>query len=344
LGANDPNLETVTQIEKSADRAASLTSQLLAFSRKQVFKPKLLSLTAVIEDMTHLLQRLIGENIHLITRPGVALGCIRADPGQIEQVILNLALNARDAMPQGGVLQITAENVDLEDRLDGFSTEFIPGPSVLLTVSDTGCGMTPDQKSHLFEPFFTTKETGKGTGLGLSIVYGVVKQSGGEIVCSSELGSGSTFQIYLPRIDAPPDSPTPPPRAPDQTENGETILLVEDGEIVRAMLTEVLQAQGYAVLQAVDGAEAARIAAAHSGRIDLLITDLIMPKLGGRNLADLLLVSCPKLRVLFISGYTDDEVIRGGRTSAASDFLQKPFRPEVLLSKVRQMLDSNVKK
>ena len=332
--------DTVEQIEKAAERAAALTGQLLAFSRKQVLKPRIFSLNGVVTDMQKLLQRLIGENIELATDLDPSLGAVRADPGQIEQVILNLCLNARDAMPQGGVLSIQTKNVDLTEKEMGFTDEFQPGKYVALSIIDSGCGMTAETKARLFEPFFTTKEVGKGTGLGLSIVYGIVRQSGGEITVTSKIREGTTFHIYLPyRQPHTADAvAAPPPKAAKS--GGELVLLVEDGEIVRALLTEVLQAEGYQVLESCNGEEALQKAADHSGRIDLLITDLVMPKMSGRNLSERLLLTRPGLRVLYISGYTDDEVVRHGQLENAADFLQKPFRPDALLAKVRQMLDT----
>lgn len=340
LETADNSRDTVMQIEKAAERAGSLTGQLLAFSRKQVLKPKLFSLNAVVADMEKLLQRLIGDSIQLVTDPR-AEGAIKADPGQVEQVILNLSLNARDAMKGGGggTLTIATENLEVPARLEGFSNEFEPGPYVVLSISDTGSGMSAEVKAHLFEPFFTTKELGKGTGLGLSIVYGILRQSGAEIIVDSEIGRGTTFRIFFPRLEGIMEE-AKTEFTPARTSGSETILLVEDGEIVRAMLVEVLQSQGYKVLEAIDGEQALKIAEAQRGGIDLLVTDLVMPKISGRNLADKLMAARPGLKVLFISGYTDDEVVRygGGRDMAAA-FLQKPFRPEVLLSKVRQVLE-----
>lgn len=338
LGPEEAPRETVEQIEKSAERAAALTGQLLAFSRRQVLKPQVICLNSIVSDMTKLLHRLIGADIELVTEMEESLGYVMADPGQLEQVLLNLAINARDAMDGRGTLTIATRNLTVEERMDGFSSEFQPGEYVCLSIRDSGCGMPPEVKSHLFEPFFTTKGPGKGTGLGLSIVFGIVKQSSGEISVWSEPGKGSCFQIFLPRREAPPKALLQ--ETPTAIQGGaETILLVEDGEIVRAMLVEVLQSQGYRVLEAMNGEEALDIASKHHRPIHLLITDLVMPKLGGRELADRLLLLRSNLRVLYMSGYSDDEVTRYGAIGTHAAFLQKPFRPELLLSKVRQVLD-----
>lgn len=340
LPPSDTNRDTIQQIEKSADRAAALTSQLLAFSRKQILKSKVFSLDVVVADVNKLLRRLIGENIQLVNRSTQSAGYVCADPGQIEQVILNLSLNARDAMSQGGTLMIETANVELTEKPEGFSDDFRPGNYVRLSVTDTGSGMTPEVKSHLFEPFFTTKGVGKGTGLGLSIVYGIVKQSGGEITVSSDVGRGTTFQVYLPRVDAPaptivPTSPVAPPNRSGQ----ETILLVEDEEIVRGMLCEVLRAHGYTVLEAGHGHQAIEMAR-QPDPIHLLITDMLMPEMNGSELASRLLSTRPNLPVLYISGYSDDEARRLGKIEQPAEFLQKPFRPDALLAKARQILDA----
>jgi two-component system cell cycle sensor histidine kinase/response regulator CckA len=339
----DPNRDTVEQIEKAADRAASLTSQLLAFSRKQVLKPKVFCLNNSVADMTKLLQRLIGANIQLRTELADPIGFVRADPGQVEQVILNLCVNARDAMPQGGSLKLRTSSIDIPERLEGFSADFHGGRYSVLSVTDSGCGISPENRAKLFEPFFTTKELGKGTGLGLSIVYGIMKQSGGEIGVESELGKGTTFHIYLPEVEARPEEGGKQVTAAKKSTGGETVLLVEDGEIVRTMLVEVLQSNGYTVIESRDGEEALQRAAEHKGKLDILITDLVMPKISGRHLADKLHHTRPGLRVLFISGYTDDEVVRHGKLDANAEFLQKPFRPDALLVKVRSMLDASPK-
>ena len=341
LPDKDPNRETVEQIEKSAERATSLTRQLLAFSRKQILQPKLLSLNTTVTDMNKLLQRLIGEVIKLEIKLSSPAPYVRADPGQIEQVILNLCINARDAMPKGGTLMIETSSAELGGDETHFSNEFQPGPYAMLRITDTGCGMSPEVQAHLFEPFFTTKEMGKGTGLGLSIVYGIVKQSGGEIKVDSEIGRGTSFRIYLPRHEKEADEVAAEKMAKPQTAGTETILLVEDEELVRMMLVEVLKAQGYTVLEACHGAEALAMAARHEGPIHLLVTDMLMPELNGWELASRLVEVRRTLPVLYMSGYTDDEAQRYGKLEKSGDFLQKPFRPDALLVKARQILDAN---
>jgi PAS domain S-box-containing protein len=341
LPPNDGNRDTIQQIEKSADRAAALTSQLLAFSRKQVLKPKVFSVETIVADVNKLLRRLIGENIQLMNRSAQGGGYVCADPGQIEQVILNLSINARDAMPQGGTLMIETANVELTEKPEGFSDDFRPGNYVRLSVTDTGTGMTPEVKSHLFEPFFTTKGVGKGTGLGLSIVYGIVKQSGGEIIVLSDVGRGTTFQVFLPRVETPVTGMAAINLGvPPNTSGCETILLVEDEEIVRGMLAEVLRAQGYTVLEAAAGERAIEIAQHSADPIHLLITDMLMPQMNGSELAAKLLALRPGLPVLYISGYSDDEARRLGKIDQPAEFLQKPFRPDALLAKARQILDA----
>jgi PAS domain S-box-containing protein len=341
LAPGDPQRETVDQIEKSADRATALTRQLLAFSRKQVLQPKLLALNTVVAEMNKLLRRLIGEVIHLEIRLGNPTAHVRADPGQLEQVILNLSINARDAMPKGGTLFIETTTVELDGSEHGFSGPFKPGSYASIRITDTGSGMAPEVQAHLFEPFFTTKELGKGTGLGLSIVYGIVKQSGGEITVNSEVGRGTTFQIFLPRCEAEVSKAEAERLAAPNTAGTETILLVEDEELVRLMLVEVLKSEGYQVLEAGHGVEALAMAARHEGPIHLLITDMLMPELNGWELASRLVEVRRNLPVLYMSGYTDDEATSYGKLENIGDFLQKPFRPDALLLKARQILDAN---
>ena len=345
LQPSDANRDTIVQIEKSADRAAALTAQLLAFSRKQVLKPKVFSLDIAVADVSKLLRRLIGEHIAIVSRAAQGSQHVSADPGQIEQVILNLSLNARDAMPQGGTLSIETTSLELKDKAEGFSDEFRPGSYVRLSITDTGTGMTHEVKAHLFEPFFTTKSLGKGTGLGLSIVYGIVRQSGGEISVDSKVGRGTTFHVFLPRVEAEITNALPAAKsAPPPSKGGpETLFLVEDEEIVRAMLCEVLKAQGYDVVEARHGPEAIELASRHKGPIDLLISDMLMPEMNGWELAQRLLASRPALPVLYISGYSDDEARRFGKFDGPAQFLQKPFRPDAFLAKVREILDAQKK-
>jgi CheY-like chemotaxis protein len=338
LAAGDPNHQTVERIQKSLEHATSLTRQLLAFSRKQVLQPKVLPLNRVVADMTHLLQRVLGETIQLKIKLAEPAPFIRADPGQMEQLILNLAINARDAMPQGGVLSIETSHVTVSEPKSFSSGRLAPGSYALLSMADTGCGMTPEVQAHLFEPFFTTKETGKGTGLGLCNVYGVVKQTGGEITVTTAVGAGAAFDIYLPRFEGRADEEESPRLLPGRGGGKETVLLVEDEEMVRLMLVAVLRAGGYQVFDARQGADALKVAAEREEPIDLLITDMTMPGFSGSELARRLEENRPGLGVLFISGYSDLEATRGNNHRPVQ-FLQKPFHPDALMAKVRHILD-----
>jgi PAS domain S-box-containing protein len=339
-------------IRDAADQAATLTRQLLAFSRKQVMAPRLVDLNGIVASIHAMLQRLLGETINLVTVTAPDLGGIKADPGQMEQMILNLCVNARDAMPDGGRLTVRTANVDLDEAAAARLSDARPGPYVMLEVSDTGVGMDAETRSHLFEPFFTTKEQGKGTGLGLSTVYGTVKQSGGHIAVESEPGRGSTFTVYLPRVAAPvapveraaAETPVARSGAP-ATEavltpgRGETILLVEDAQRVRAVVREILEMSGYVVLEARHGAEALEVSNRHVGVIHLLVTDVVMPQMSGRELAQRLATLRPELKVLYMSGYTDDAIVRHGVLASGIAFLSKPFTPNALALKVREVLD-----
>ena len=340
LGEEDPIRKNIQEIYKASQRAGDLTRQLLAFSRKQVMQPRVLNLNGIISNMERMLRRLLGEDIELATRLESKGVQVKVDEGQIEQVIMNLAVNARDAMPNGGKLTIetdvTTLGEDAAQRLLGLGA----GPYVRLTVSDTGSGMDAEVRGKIFEPFFTTKQRGKGTGLGLATVYGIVKQSGGHIAVASEPEKGSTFQVYLPQAAgeisaAAREKPAPAPSA----QGSETILLVEDEEAVRDLLREVLQGKGYRVLEARDGFEALRLSTGHSGSIDLLLTDVIMPKMNGRELAERLKPERPKTKVLYMSGYTDNAIVHRGVLEDGTAFLQKPFTPETLAQKVREILD-----
>jgi PAS domain S-box-containing protein len=338
LPQDDPARELVAQITSAGDRAASLTRQLLAFSRQQVLAPRVLDLNAVVGNLDKMLRRLIGEDVELAGTLPPGLGSIEADPGQIEQVILNLAVNARDAMPRGGKLTLETRNVLLDDSYAATRSDVRPGPYVLLAVSDTGHGMTPEVKARIFEPFFTTKGPGKGTGLGLATVYGIVKQSGGHLEVYSEPNVGTTFKIYLPRIEQPaPVGSTPEVTMPPT--GGETLLLVEDEEAVLALSREVLSASGYTVLTASRGRQALQLAKQLAGPIHLLVTDVVMPEMGGRQLAERIAALHPETRVLYVSGYTDDAVVRHGILEHEVHFLQKPFSPLALALKVREVLD-----
>jgi PAS domain S-box-containing protein len=330
--------EQVDQIYKAGERAARLTRQLLAFSRKQVLEPRVLDLNVVVDEAGKMLRRLIGEDIILTTVLASDLNAVKVDAGQIEQVIINLVVNARDAMPQGGQVTIETRNVDLDEGYARLHMEVRPGKYVLLAVSDTGCGMDEATKARIFEPFFTTKRLGEGTGLGLATVYGIVKQSGGHLSVYSEVGHGTSFKIYLPivRDTVPTDESLHGMRV--SIHGSESVLLVEDEEAVRGLSRMALQMYGYTVIEACNADDAIRIGKEHSGPIHLLATDVVMPGMSGRQLAESLR-SLRKLRVLFLSGYTDDAVVRHGVLEAEADFLQKPFTPTSLANKVRQILD-----
>jgi CheY-like chemotaxis protein len=304
-----------------------------------VLAPKLLELNAVIANLQPMLRRLIGEHIQLATALAPDLAAVRADPSQLEQVILNLAVNARDAMPNGGRLTIETSNIVLDEAYAREHPSVVPGTYVLLGVTDTGVGMDPDTKAHLFEPFFTTKPPGQGTGLGLATVYGVVKQSGGYVWVYSELGRGSSFKVYLPQVEGRVEAGVIPAPAPQPRPTGETVLLVEDEPAVRLFARKTLELAGYRVLVAPDGMEALQLAGQHPGPIQLLLTDVVMPGMSGRMLAERLCEARPALKVLYTSGYTDDAIVRHGVLDASAAFLQKPFSPETLERKIRDVLD-----
>jgi two-component system, cell cycle sensor histidine kinase and response regulator CckA len=338
LGKNDPVQGKVDQILKAADRASGLTRQLLAFSRQQVLQPKILDLNLLVSDMEKMLRRLLGEDLQLQTSLDPGLGSVKADPGQMEQVLMNLAVNARDAMPSGGHLTIETSNVDLGADDVARRPPTRAGSYVLLAVTDTGMGMDAETQSHLFEPFFTTKEVGRGTGLGLSTVYGIVKQSDGYIWCYSEVGVGTTFKVYLPRVDeeVAPDRKPAPVRLAHGTE---TVLLIEDDSTLRDVICEILEGAGYTVLVADGGDKALRIADEFSGAIALIITDVIMPGLSGRQAAETIKAARSEVDILFISGYTSEAIERHGVLEAGAKFLSKPFTTDALLRKVRDVLD-----
>jgi PAS domain S-box-containing protein len=329
------------EIAKAAKRATSLTVQLLAFSRKQMLAPKLLDLNAVVTENLKLLTRLIGEDIDLVMIPGGDLAMVKADPGQIEQVIMNLAVNARDAMPHGGNLVIETANVTLDESYARTHAGVEPGDYVMIAVSDTGMGMDTETQTHIFEPFFTTKGT-KGTGLGLSTVYGIVKQSGGYIWVYSESNKGTTFKVYLPRVSAAGETlaPQPPVAVAEVAQGSETILLVEDESTVRELTQQYLQAQGYTVFEAADPNIALQISKAHSGPIHLLLTDVIMPGMNGRELAQRITAARAETRVLYMSGYTENAIGHNGTLDAGINLLQKPFTLPALRARVRQALDT----
>jgi PAS domain S-box-containing protein len=332
-------LEELGQIQLASERAAALTRQLLAFSRKQILSPVVLDLNDLVANLRKMLERLISEDIALTTQLAPSLRPVIADPGQIEQVIVNLAINARDAMPTGGTLIIETGNLDLDQSYAATHPEAPTGACVMLTVTDTGYGMDARTQARIFEPFFTTKEAGKGTGLGLATVYGIVKQSGGEINVASELNRGTTFQIVLPASAIATSDQVDQQPHPAATGGSETILLVEDEPLVRELVRAVLRNEGYTILEAADGREALRIAGQHHGPIDLLVTDVVMPEMSGRELAEQLSLAGQPLKVLFMSGYTDDAVVRHGLRVARVHFLAKPFSPLRLAAKVREVLD-----
>jgi len=339
LGPDDPLRRQIVLVEQTADRAASLTRQLLAFSRKQMLDPRVLDLNVIVDGIENMLRRLIGEDIELRTTPAPDLGAIRADPGQLEQVILNLVVNARDAMPAGGTLTIETANVEVTAAPVEAPLDIPAGTYVRLSVSDTGVGMSAGTRAHLFEPFFTTKELGKGTGLGLASVYGIVKQSGGAIAVRSAPGSGSTFSIFLPQVGEPVE-PARPGRPEGEAPGGtETILLVEDEDAVRDLAREVLQSGGYTVLEARHGHQALEIAEAYRGPIALLLTDVVMPGMDGPGLARRLASIRPGVRLLYVSGYAD-RVAEAGDGLPAAALLHKPFSPAILAGKVREVLDA----
>ncbi len=340
MDIHDPLRRHVEEIEKAGNKAASLTRQLLAFSRRQVLQPKTLDLNSTVIDMNKLLQRLIGEDIRLRTLLDPHLGLVKADPGQLEQVILNLAVNARDAMPEGGALTIETTNVLLNAEFAHEHSDIPPGPYVMIGVSDTGCGMNTDIQSHLFEPFFTTKEQGKGTGLGLSTVFGIVKQSLGTISFKSQVGIGTTFRIYLPRVDEKAESGVNLDDRSDLSRGSETILIAEDEDSVRTLIEEILQTHGYNVLSAANGSEATLMSERHKGPIHLLVTDIIMPQMSGPELARHMTIQRPGMKVLFLSGYANESILEQNSIVSGGSFLQKPFSPETLTLKIREIIES----
>jgi signal transduction histidine kinase/ActR/RegA family two-component response regulator len=338
MEAHDPLRKEVEEIRAAADRAGSLTRQVLAFSRTPLLEPRMLDLSALVANLNRMVRRLLGEHIELVTVVGEKTGRVQADPSQLEQVIINLAINARDAMPEGGTLTLETRNVDLTEPLATAHSALPPGRYVTLAVNDTGIGMDARTQERIFEPFFTTKGHGRGTGLGLSTVYGIVRQSGGEIVVHSGPGRGSSFVLYLPRVEGPLDS-THVPVAVTAPTGSETILLVEDEEMLRRMIKGMLQLQGYGVLEAQNGAEAIRIGNEHQGRIDLVIVDVFMPRMNGRQAVDRLLSQRPDSKVLYISGYPNEALEVQQIPGPGTAILQKPFTSQALAQKVRHVLD-----
>jgi signal transduction histidine kinase len=341
LQEGHPLRRNVEEIVRASERAASLTRQLLAFSRKQVMQPKVFDLNTVVTDLEKMLRRMIGEDVELRVSLQSELGNIKADPVQLEQVIMNLVVNARDAMPKGGKISIETNNVYLDEAYAREHVSVVPGDYVMLAISDTGCGMGEETRQHIFEPFFTTKEQGKGTGLGLSMVYGIVRQSGGNIWVYSEEGRGTTFKIYFPREPAGAEAYRRSSQVLDVPCGSETILLVEDAELVRNLARQVLETAGYRVLEAASAEAAIDLCERINGdRIDLLLTDVVMPGMSGNEMSRILLRKQPGMPVLYMSGYTDDAIVQHGMLEPGINFLQKPFTPGALALKVREVLDT----
>ena len=339
LPADDPDREGLLDIRGAAERAAVLTRQLLTFSRQQVVSPRMLRLNELITDLVKLLRRLLGEDVTIASALAPDCGAVKADPGQLEQVLVNLAVNARDAMPNGGRLTIETRNVDLDADYPTERVMIPAGRYVMLAVTDNGTGMDAQTNARIFEPFFTTKPVGKGTGLGLATVYGVVQQTGGYIWLYSELGHGTSFKIYLPRVDADGPQPAEEEQRASALDGSETVLVAEDEEAVRLIIAKALEARGYRVLSARDGTEALELAAGH-GRIDLLVTDVVMPDMNGRELSRRFTEARPNLRTLYLSGYTDDAMLHRGVLQEGVAFLQKPFSLGALARKVRDVIEA----
>jgi signal transduction histidine kinase/ActR/RegA family two-component response regulator len=340
LKPSDPMRAEMDEVQKAADRAATLTRQLLAFSRRQVLAPKVVNLNYLVEDMNKLLRRLLGEDIELCVRLADNLGSAKADPGQIEQVIMNLAVNARDAMPRGGKLTLETANIELDAAYSRQHAPVVPGSYVMLAITDTGSGIDAETLSHVFEPFFTTKEQGKGTGLGLSTVYGIVKQSGGYIWPYSEPGMGTSFKIYLPRVAEKAERAQARAQASSGLGGTETILLVEDEEGVRGLTRQILQRHGYTVLEAEHGQDALRLCERYSGPIHLLLSDVVLAaQMSGRELVQHLAPLRREMKVLYMSGYSDEAIVHHGVLEPGTAFLQKPFTTESLMRKLREVLD-----
>jgi PAS domain S-box-containing protein len=338
LREGDPLYADLQEVRRAGERAAALTRQLLAFSRRQVLQPQVLSLNAVVGDMESLLRRLIGEDVDLAFVPAEDLARVKVDPGQVEQVLLNLAVNSRDAMPEGGTLTIATRNVELDETYAAQHSSVVPGLYVMLAISDTGVGMDEATRARIFEPFFTTKDPGRGTGLGLSTVYGIVKQSGGSIWVYSEIGKGTTFRVYLPRVEEAVDTDRPV-RTSTVARGTETLLLVEDEEGLRHLAERVLKSAGYTVLAAANGGEGLLLLERHDGPVQLMLTDVVLPGMSGRELAERLRETRPEMKVLYSSGYTDDAILRHGVLDDVRHFISKPYTIVELTRKVREVLD-----
>jgi two-component system, cell cycle sensor histidine kinase and response regulator CckA len=337
-----PKVGDLDEIVMAARRAADLTGQLLVFSRQQILQPKVLDLNAIVDSLTRMLRRLVGEDLELNVVNGAGLGLVKADAGQVEQVLMNLVVNARDAMPKGGTLTIETANVEVDAASASAHAGLRPGSYVMLAVTDTGSGMSAATRERIFEPFFTTKVTGKGTGLGLSTVFGIVQQSGGGLKVDSELDKGTKFTVYLPRARASPLVKMGAAAEARASEGTETILLVEDENSVRTVIRKVLERKGYSILEARSADEALTLSAHHDGRIDVLLTDVVMPRMSGRELAEQLRPRRPEMKIIYMSGYTDDSTIRHGVLHSSVSFLQKPIVPATLILKLREVIDSPV--
>src|SRR5207249_2552963 len=341
LSGDSKHHRAAEQVHLAAERGAALTRQMLAFSRRQVFQLRVLNVNDIIGNLLKMLQRIIGEHIEIRTMLAEDLASVKSDPGQLEQVLMNLSVNARDAMPEGGQLTLETQNVELDEDFVRLHVGSAPGPHVLLTVTDTGTGMDATTQARIFEPFFTTKGPGHGTGLGLAMVYGVVKQSGGYIAAGSEVGKGTTFRIYLPQVTETTEAAVSKKPQQDRKQGSETILLVEDDAAVRELVSAMLTAKGYNVLVSQQPQDVGTICERHSGRIHLLLTDMVLPGMSGREIAKHIGALRPDVKILFMSGYTDEALAHSHGFEGEFEFLQKPFSAVTLTSKVREVLDAD---